>query len=197
MIKKQDFIIDKVKRASHNGHISCVVWLFGLSGSGKSAIANSLEKKLFELGNHTYVLDGDNTRLGLNKDLGFTAVERLENVRRAAEVANLMAEAGLIVICSFITPYEEQRELVKQILRNQHSLQVFVDCSIETCEKRDPKGLYEKARSGEIKNFTGISDSFERPSDPDIIVNTENFSLNECVLLVAEGILRLSTQNKI
>ncbi len=190
MITKQPFFVDRNKRKLHNGHSSLVVWLYGLSGSGKSTIANALEKKLFELGNHTYILDGDNTRFGLNSDLGFSAKDRLENIRRVAEVASLMADAGLIVLCSLITPYEEHRRMVKEILQNQPNLFVYIDSSVEACEKRDPKGLYKKARNGEIDNFTGISDYFEIPEKPDLIINTEKFTLDECVLILSEGILQ-------
>ncbi len=186
MQARQNFTITKAHRTSHNGHESAVVWLFGLSGSGKSTIANALEKRLFEMGNHTYCLDGDNTRLGLNKDLGFSAVDRLENVRRVAEVAKLMADAGIIVLVSLITPYEEQRVLVKEILNSERFLDVYVKCDLSICEQRDPKGLYKKARAGEIANFTGISDPFEEPKISTIHVNTAELDVNECVIRIAE-----------
>lgn len=143
------------------------------------------------MGNHTYCLDGDNTRLGLNKDLGFSAVDRLENVRRVAEVAKLMADAGMIVLVSLITPYEEQRTLAKEILKNERILEVYVECALETCEQRDPKGLYRKARSGEIPNFTGISDPFEEPVESAFRVNTSQYDLNECVIRIAEELSRI------
>lgn len=188
---RQNFTITEAHRTAHNGHPSAVVWLYGLSGSGKSSIANALEKRLFEMGNHTYCLDGDNTRLGLNKDLGFSAVDRLENVRRVAEVAKLMADAGMIVLVSLITPYEEQRTLAKEILKNERILEVYVECALETCEQRDPKGLYRKARSGEIPNFTGISDPFEEPVESAFRVNTSQYDLNECVIRIAEELSRI------
>lgn len=192
MQSKQNFTITKAHRTAHNGHPSTVVWLYGLSGSGKSTLANALEKRLFEMGNHTYCLDGDNTRLGLNKDLGFTAVDRVENVRRVAEVAKLMADAGMIVLASLITPYEEQRSLVKEILKEERLLDVYLECDLATCEKRDPKGLYKKARVGEIINFTGISDPFEEPAKPTFCVNTAKYDVNECVIRIAEELrLRL------
>ena len=172
-------------RTAHNGHPSAVVWLCGLSGSGKSTIANTLEKRLFEMGNRTYVLDGDNTRMGLNKELGFSAVDRLENVRRVAEVAKLMADAGLIVIVSLITPYEEQRKMIREILLDERLLEVYVKCDLETCEQRDPKGLYKKARAGEIKHFTGISDPFEEPANADVVVDSASSDVNECVVTIA------------
>ena len=195
MLKRQNFTITKAHRTAHNGHPSAVVWLYGLSGSGKSSIANALEKRLFEMGNHTYCLDGDNTRLGLNKDLGFSAVDRLENVRRVAEVAKLMADAGMIVLVSLITPYEEQRTLAKEILKNERILEVYVECALETCEQRDPKGLYRKARLGEITNFTGISDPFEEPLNPNVIVDTDNSDLNECVVTIAGALSDLFKRN--
>jgi adenylylsulfate kinase len=188
---RQNFTITKAHRTAHNGHPSAVVWLYGLSGSGKSTIANALEKRLFEMGNHTYCLDGDNTRLGLNKDLGFSAIDRLENVRRVAEVAKLMADAGNIVLVSLITPYEEQRILVKEILKNERFLDVYLECDLATCEQRDPKGLYKKARAGEISNFTGISDPFEEPTDLTFRVNTSKCDVNECVIRIAEELSRI------
>ena len=187
---RQNFTITKAHRTAHNGHPSAVVWLYGLSGSGKSTIANALEKRLFEMGNHTYCLDGDNTRLGLNKDLGFSAIDRLENVRRVAEVAKLMADAGNIVLVSLITPYEEQRILVKEILKNERFLDVYLECDLATCEQRDPKGLYKKARAGEISNFTGISDPFEEPINPSLRVNSAELDVNECVIRIAEELSR-------
>jgi adenylylsulfate kinase len=188
---RQNFTITKAHRTAHNGHPSAVVWLYGLSGSGKSTIANALEKRLFEMGNHTYCLDGDNTRLGLNKDLGFSAIDRLENVRRVAEVAKLMADAGNIVLVSLITPYEEQRILVKEILKNERFLDVYLDCDLATCEQRDPKGLYKKARTGEISNFTGISDPFEAPTTEAFRVNSTKYDVNECVIRIAEELSRI------
>ena len=188
MLKRQNFTITKAHRTAHNGHPSAVVWLCGLSGSGKSTIANTLEKRLFEMGNRTYVLDGDNTRMGLNKELGFSAVDRLENVRRVAEVAKLMADAGLIVIVSLITPYEEQRKMIREILQGERLLEVFVKCDLETCEQRDPKGLYKKARAGEIQHFTGISDPFEEPANADVVVDSARLDVNECIVTIA-GVL--------
>lgn len=168
-----------------------MVWLYGLSGSGKSTIANALEKRLFEMGNHTYCLDGDNTRLGLNKDLGFSSVDRLENVRRVAEVAKLMADAGMIVLVSLITPYEEQRSLVKEIFKNERFLAVYLECDLATCEQRDPKGLYKKARVGEISNFTGISDPFEEPNIEAFRVISTKYDVNECVIRIAEELTKI------
>ncbi len=194
MQARQNFTITKAHRTAHNGHPSAVVWLYGLSGSGKSTISNGLEKRLFEMGNHTYCLDGDNTRLGLNKDLGFSSVDRLENVRRVAEVAKLMADAGMIVFVSLITPYEEQRALVKEILINERFLEVYVECDLATCEQRDPKGLYKKARAGEILKFTGISDPFEEPMENTFRINSAKFDVNECVIRIAEELSRIQKE---
>ena len=163
-ITKHNFKITKDNRESLKKQKSCTIWMSGLSGSGKSTIANLLETKLFEMGYHTYIMDGDNTRLGLNKNLGFSDQDRIENLRRVAEVCKLMNDAGLIVICSFISPFESNRQLSKEII-GETFLDVFVDASLETCETRDPKGLYKKARAGEIKDFTGISSPFEVPKN--------------------------------
>ncbi len=195
MLKRQNFTITKAHRTAHNGHPSAVIWFCGLSGSGKSTIANTLEKRLFEMGNRTYVLDGDNTRMGLNKELGFSAVDRLENVRRVAEVAKLMADAGLIVIVSLITPFEEQRQMIREILKGERLLEVFVKCDLETCEQRDPKGLYKKARAGEIEYFTGISDPFEEPANADVVVDSASSDLNECVVTIAGALSDLLKRN--
>jgi len=191
---RQNFTITEAHRTAHNGHPSAVVWLYGLSGSGKSTIANALEKRLFEMGNHTYCLDGDNMRQGLNKDLGFSALDRLENVRRVAEVAKLMADAGMIVIVSLITPYQEHRSMAMEILKNERFLDVYLECDLSTCERRDSKGLYKKARAGEISNFTGISDPFEVPTAEAFRVNTSKYDVNECVIRIAEE-LRLRLKN--
>ena len=161
-ITQHNFKITKDNRESLKNQKSCTIWMSGLSGSGKSTIANVLETKLFEMGYHTYIMDGDNTRLGLNKNLGFSDDDRIENLRRVAEVCKLMNDAGLIVICSFISPFESNRKLSKEII-GETFLDVFVDAKLETCETRDPKGLYKKARAGEIKDFTGISSPFEVP----------------------------------
>jgi adenylylsulfate kinase len=195
MLTKQNFKITKAHRTSHNGHASAVVWLCGLSASGKTTIANSLEKRLFEMGNRTYVLDGDILRLGLNSGLGFSATDRLENVRRVAQVAKLMADAGLIVIVSLITPYEEQRKMIREILKGERLLEVFVKCDLETCEQRDPKGLYKKARAGEIPHFTGISDPFEEPLNADLVVDTASLDVNECVVTIAGSLSDLLKRN--
>ena len=158
-----------------------LIWLSGLSGSGKSTIANELEKKLFENGYLSYLLDGDNIRVGLNKDLGFSDKDRKENIRRISEVSRLMLDAGLIVITAFISPFEEERELAKSLVKEENYFLVHVDCSVEKCEERDVKGLYKKARAGEIKNFTGIDSPYEIPKNPNLIVDTEKESISESV----------------
>ena len=158
-----------------------LIWLSGLSGSGKSTIANELEKKLYENGCLSYLLDGDNIRVGLNNDLDFTDEGRKENIRRIAEVSRLMIDAGLIVITAFISPFDEERELAKSLVLENNYFLVHVNCSVVKCEERDVKGLYKKARNGEIKNFTGIDSPYEIPKNPNLIVNTEKESINESV----------------
>ncbi|WP_233810155.1 sulfate adenylyltransferase subunit CysN [Paraburkholderia sp. HP33-1] len=168
----QTLAVDKRARQVLNGHQSGVVWLTGLSGAGKSTIANFLEKRLHAMGKRTYLLDGDNVRHGLNKDLGFTAEDRVENVRRIAEVAKLMADAGVIVITAFISPFRAERALARELMEDGEFIEVFVDTPLEVAEERDPKGLYKKARSGELKNFTGIDSPYEPPQAPEVHINT-------------------------
>ena len=167
-----------------------LIWLSGLSGSGKSTIANELVKKLYENKYLSYLLDGDNIRVGLNKDLGFSDNDRKENIRRISEVSRLMIDAGLIVITAFISPFEEERKLASTLVKAENFYLVHVECSVEKCEERDVKGLYKKARSGEIKNFTGIDSPYEIPQSPSLIVNTENESVNESVNKIFKGILQ-------
>ncbi len=161
---------DRLRRLNQNPK---VIWLCGLSGSGKSTLAVALEKKLFDSGFFPYVLDGDNIRTGLNKNLGFTSEDRTENLRRIAEVAKLFVDSGIIPITSFITPLESQRENAKGIIGKDDYIEVFVDCPFEVCEKRDVKGLYAKAKAGEIKNFTGKQSIFEIPAKPNVHLRTE------------------------
>jgi bifunctional enzyme CysN/CysC len=148
------------------------LWFTGLSGSGKSTIANLVEQELFAMGKHTYILDGDNVRHGLNKDLGFTETDRVENIRRVAEVAKLMVDAGLIVLVTFIAPFRKDREMARSLFQEDEFYEIFIDTPLEEAERRDPKGLYKKARRGEIKNFTGIDSPYERPENPDIHLDT-------------------------
>ena len=169
--------IAKLDRNAGNKHKSLVVWFAGLSGSGKSTVANALEQKLHEEGYKTYILDGDNIRVGLNKDLDFSESSRKENIRRIGEVSKLMADAGLIVLSAFISPFKSDRQTVRDILDDGEFLEVFVNCPLEVCEQRDVKGLYKKARNGEIKNFTGIDSPFEAPDQPDVEVKTNEEEL--------------------
>lgn len=164
--------VDKVARAGLSGHRPMVVWFTGLSGAGKSTIANLLEQKLYEQGTRTYLLDGDNLRHGLNRDLGFSSTDRHENVRRVAEVAALMVDAGLLVLVSLISPFKAERELARSLVVEGEFYEVFVDVPLSVAEARDPKGLYEKARKGELRNFTGIDSPYEPPEHPEMRVDT-------------------------
>ncbi|MEO1652391.1 MAG: adenylyl-sulfate kinase, partial [Bacteroidota bacterium] len=177
----QALTVDKKARQALHQHRSMVVWFTGLSGSGKSTLANLLEQKLHREGHHTYVLDGDNIRGGLNKDLGFGADDRKENIRRIGEVAKLMVDAGIIVLTSFISPFREDRALVRSLMEDNEFIEVFVDCPLEVCEQRDVKGLYKKARAGIIKNFTGIDSPFEEPIDPEVRVASHLLSQEDAV----------------
>ena len=170
----QTLSVDKVHRANIKHQQPCVIWLTGLSGSGKSTIANLLESALHDLNRHTYVLDGDNVRHGLNRDLGFTEVDRVENIRRVGETAKLMVDAGLITIVSFISPFRSERQMVRELLDEGEFIEVFVDTPLEVCEQRDTKGLYKKARAGEIENFTGIDSEYQRPENSELVLHTED-----------------------
>lgn len=176
--------ITKDDRHRMNGHKSAILWYTGLSGAGKSTLANKVEEKLFERGYHTYVLDGDNIRMGLNKGLGFDADSRKENIRRIGEVAKLFVDAGAIVSTAFVSPYNEDREMVRKLVKDGEFIEIYVAASLEVCESRDTKGLYKKARAGEIKNFTGISDPYEAPLDAELSVDTGNQSLEESAQVV-------------
>lgn len=176
-----DFNIDRAFRERFKGHKSRVIWLTGLSASGKSTIASELEKSLFKRGVEVYILDGDNIRHGLNKDLGFTPEDRKENIRRIGEVVKLFLDSGSVVITSFISPYREDRDFVRNILNEGDFIEVYVKCPVEECINRDPKGLYKKALNGEIPEFTGISAPYEEPLNPEIVVETDKMSVSECV----------------
>lgn len=178
--------ISKSDRRNRNNHHSFILWFTGLSASGKSSIANSLAKELFDRGNQIFVLDGDNVRHGLNKDLGFDEQSRKENIRRIGEVSKLFVESGQIVLTAFISPYKEDRKLVRDFVEVDEFIEVYVKCSIEECERRDPKGLYKKARNDEIKNFTGISAPYEAPENPEIVVDSEKYSIEECTQQLIE-----------
>lgn len=173
--------IAKEDRHDKNKHKSFVLWFTGLSASGKSSVANAFARTLFERGNQTYVLDGDNIRHGLNNDLGFTEEDRKENIRRIGEVAKLFVDSGQIVLTAFISPYRADRSLVRDLVDDGEFIEVYIKCSVEECEKRDPKGLYKKARNQEIKNFTGISAPYEAPENPEIVLDTEQYSIEQCV----------------
>ena len=166
-------------RKKLNNHNSLLLWFTGLSGSGKSTIANVVEQKLYQNGYRTYTLDGDNIRKGINSDLTFSPEDRTENIRRIAETANLMIDAGLIVLAAFVSPYKKDRENIKSIVKDVNFVEVFINTSLEECERRDVKGLYKKARAGEIKNMTGISAPYEAPEHPDIEIKTEDLSVDE------------------
>jgi len=183
----QALSIDKVARAQLKGQQPCVLWFTGLSGSGKSTIANMLEKRLHALGRHTYLLDGDNIRHGLNKDLGFTDADRVENIRRVAETAKLFADAGLIVMVSFISPFRSERRMARELFQDGEFVEVYVETPIEVCEARDPKGLYRKARAGLISHFTGIDSDYEVPEQPELAINASNTTAEALAdLLLAE-----------
>ncbi|WNS79182.1 adenylyl-sulfate kinase [Domibacillus sp. DTU_2020_1001157_1_SI_ALB_TIR_016] len=173
--------LTKEERRKKSGHHSAVLWFTGLSGSGKSTVANAAARRLFDLGVSTYVLDGDNVRHGLNKDLGFSDEARKENIRRIGEVSKLFVDAGQLVFTAFISPFREDRDTVRALLENDEFIEVFVECPIEKCEQRDPKGLYKKARAGEIPEFTGISSPYEAPEKPELVLNTDQYSVEECV----------------
>ncbi|MCK5572889.1 MAG: adenylyl-sulfate kinase, partial [Bacteroidetes bacterium] len=167
------------KQEELKGHKGVVLWYTGLSGSGKSTLAIEVERLLFERGYHTYVLDGDNVRHGLNKDLGFSPEDREENIRRIGEVASLFAGAGLLAMTAFISPYRSDRDKARELQTNGSFIEVFCRCGLSTCEERDPKGLYKKARAGEIPEFTGISAPYEEPLDPEIVVDTDKETVDE------------------
>ncbi|MRH43842.1 adenylyl-sulfate kinase [Aquibacillus halophilus] len=171
--------ITKADRQKLNKHKSCALWFTGYSGSGKSTLANELDFQLYSLGKKSYVLDGDNVRHGLNKELGFSQKDRVENIRRVGEVAKLFVDSGQIVMTAFISPYRKDREQIRQIFGQDEFIEVFIDCPFEICEMRDPKGLYQKARKGEIKDFTGIDSPYEPPINPELTINTEQHSARD------------------
>ena len=182
----QDLDVNKTARASVKHQRPCVLWFTGLSGSGKSTVANLVEKKLHDMGRHTYTLDGDNVRHGLNKDLGFTDADRVENIRRVGETAKLMADAGLIVLVSFISPFQSERRMARELLEDGEFIEVFISTPLEICEQRDVKGLYAKARRGEIKNFTGIDSAYEAPQNAEIDLNTAEIPAAEAADRIVE-----------
>jgi adenylyl-sulfate kinase len=181
--------ISAAQRQSLTGHPGHVVWFTGLSGSGKSTLAVALESALYGLGIHTYLLDGDQLRQGLNRDLGFSSADRAENIRRSAEVARLMCDAGLVVLAAFISPFEAERELARRLVGPAHFLQVYVSTPLVTCEARDTKGLYQKARAGVLTTLTGIGSPYEAPTAPDITLDTTDLSVNEATAVLLKRLL--------
>ena len=163
-----------------------ILWFTGLSGSGKSTLANALEEKLYSLNMKTYVLDGDNVRKGLCNDLGFSEKDRVENIRRIGEVSNLMMDAGLIVMSAFISPFRSDRRIVRKLVKKDHFIEIFVDAPLDVCESRDVKGLYKKARTGEIKDFTGVSSPYERPEKAELTINTDDNSIENCIEMILD-----------
>ena len=180
-ITKQEFLIEQKDRLNLSKHKPICLWFEGLSGSGKSTLINHLDQYLVKNNFHTYVLDGDNIRLGLNSDLGFSDNDRNENLRRAAEVSSLMVDAGLLVLAGFITPNEAQRKLIRRKFKDEQFIEIFISTPLDICEKRDIKGLYKKARDGKIDNFTGISSPFEYPQNADLTIDTSDKSISECL----------------
>ena len=180
-ITKQEFLIEQKDRLNLSKHKPICLWFEGLSGSGKSTLINHLDQYLVKNNFHTYVLDGDNLRLGLNSDLGFSENDRDENLRRAAEVSSLMVDAGLFVLAGFITPNEAQRKLIRSKFKDEQFIEIFISTPLDICEKRDIKGLYKKARDGKINNFTGISSPFEYPQNADLTIDTSDKSISECL----------------
>jgi adenylylsulfate kinase len=176
--------VTKENRAKIKNQKPCILWFTGLSGSGKSTIANALEVKLNSIQKHTYLLDGDNIRLGLNKGLGFSNEDRVENIRRIGEVAKLFVDSGTIVLTAFISPFQSDRDLVRQKVEKGEFIEIFVDTPLEICEQRDPKGLYQKARQGEIPNFTGISSPYEAPKNADIHIKTDRETIEESINII-------------
>jgi bifunctional enzyme CysN/CysC len=186
----QSLEISKAARAKAKGQQPCCIWFTGLSGSGKSTTANHLEQRLFRLGRHTYVLDGDNLRHGLNRDLGFTDTDRAENIRRVAEVARLMVDAGLIILVSFISPFRAERRFARGLFPEGEFFEIYLDTPIEVCEQRDPKGLYKKARAGIVMNFTGIDSAYEAPAQPELRLNSATASPDQLVDRILESLAR-------
>jgi adenylylsulfate kinase len=187
-ITVHNYFISKKDRILMNGHQSFLIWFTGLSGSGKSTIANKVEYALHNRNIRTYALDGDNIRKGINNDLGFSPGDRSENIRRIGEISKLFIDAGVVVLAAFVSPYKKDREAVKSIVGKNNFVEVYINTSLEECEKRDVKGLYKKARRGEIKDFTGINAPYEAPESPDIEIKTEQFNIDQSVSKIMDYI---------
>lgn len=185
---KQNYKLSKAQRQKLNNHNSFLLWFTGLSGSGKSTLADAVEVALHNKGISTYILDGDNIRRGINKNLGFSKEDRSENIRRIAEISNLFVDAGIVVLGAFVSPYKEDRNFLMNTVGKENFVEVFVNTSLAECERRDVKGLYKKARKGEIKNMTGISDPYEKPENPDIEIITDHKSIEDCVKIILKYI---------
>lgn len=184
--------VTKRQRQNLHGHKSFILWFTGLSGSGKSTIANLVEQKLHEQNVSTYLMDGDNLRHGLNSDLGFSPEDRRENIRRIGETAKLFVNGGVVVLAAFVSPYRHDRQLVRELVESDEFIEIFVKCSLKTCKNRDPKGLYKKARDNEIKEFTGVSAPYEEPENPELIVETEQMTPRESCELILDYLKRKS-----
>jgi len=182
--------VKKEDRQKLNQHRSFIVWFTGLSGAGKSTLANAVEQKLYEKGIRTYLLDGDNIRQGINKGLGFSAEDRKENIRRVGEVAKLFVDGGIVVFTALISPYREDRQMVRNLVNEDEFIEIYVKCSLEECEKRDPKGLYQKARQGIIPDFTGISSPYEEPENPELVVETDKIPFEEAVEQIVSFLMK-------
>ena len=187
-IQFQHFALTQIERAQIKQQTPTCLWMTGLSGAGKSTLANALEQELNKRGKHTYILDGDNLRHGLNSDLGFSETDRNENVRRVAEAAQLMVDAGLIVIVGLISPFKQERDWARSLFKDNKFKEIYISTSLQECEQRDVKGLYEKARRGEVKDFTGIDSPYEPPENPDAIIDTQNKSISECEQLILKKV---------
>lgn len=186
-------LVNRTDREKLNGHRSAVLWFTGLSGSGKSTLAHAVEERLYRMGCRTFVFDGDNVRHGLNQDLGFSAADRQENIRRIGEMVKLFVQAGVIGLAAFISPFRAGRRQVRELLNRDDFLEIYCRCPVEVCEQRDTKGLYRRARSGEIDNYTGISSPYEEPEHPDLILDTHGQSLEDCI----QQVLNLMIQRQI
>ena len=189
--------VTRARREAQNGHRGAIIWFTGLSGAGKSTLAHAVEEHLHQMGCRTFVLDGDNVRHGLCGDLGFSAADRVENIRRVGEVAKLFMEAGVIVLTAFISPFRGDRNKVRAMVQPGEFVEIYCQCPVEVCEQRDTKGLYKKARAGEIGQFTGISSPYEAPDSPELVVNTSERSLQDCVQQVAAEVLRFTKARRL